>query len=175
MLLVMTATPVAMVGHGHDVSDAVQVIQWHVLGMFAPSLFTGALIARFGAPRVMAAGLALLGAHVAIALAGTGLAHYYSGMVLLGVGWNFGFVGGTALLTSAYRENERARAQAINDFVVFGTVAVASLSSGWLYHQFSWQTLNAVALPFIAAALVAAIAVARRPAAPREERFAQAR
>jgi MFS family permease len=162
MLLVMTATPVAMVGHGHGVGEAVQVIQWHVLGMFAPSFFTGALIARFGAPRVMAVGFALLAGHVAIALAGTGLPHFLSGLVLLGVGWNFAFVGGTTLLTSAYREGEQARAQAINDFVVFGTVAAASLSSGWLYHQFGWQTLNLVALPFLAVALAATLGLARR-------------
>jgi MFS family permease len=164
MLLVMTATPVAMVGHGHGVGDAVQVIQWHVLGMFAPSFFTGALIARFGASRVMAAGLALLAGHVAIALSGTGFLHFVSGLVLLGVGWNFAFVGGTTLLTSAYREGEQAKAQAINDFVVFGTVAVASLSSGWLYHQFGWQTLNLVALPFLAVALAAALGLSRRTA-----------
>jgi len=164
MLLVMTATPVAMVGHGHGVGDAVQVIQWHVLGMFAPSFFTGALIARFGAPRVMAVGLALLGGHVAIALTGTELPHFLTGLVLLGVGWNFAFVGGTALLTSAYREGEQAKAQAINDFVVFGTVAAASLSSGWLYHQFGWQALNLVALPFLAVALFAALGLSRRTA-----------
>jgi MFS family permease len=162
MLLVMTATPVAMVGHGHGVGDAVQVIQWHVLGMFAPSFFTGTLIARFGAPRVMAVGFTLLAGHVAIALAGTELLHFLSGLVLLGVGWNFAFVGGTALLTSAYREGEQAKAQAINDFVVFGTVAAASLSSGWLYHQFGWETLNLVALPFLAVALVATLGVSRR-------------
>ena len=162
MLLVMTATPVAMVGHGHGVGDAVQVIQWHVLGMFAPSFFTGTLIARFGAPRVVAVGFTLLAGHVAIALAGTELLHFLSGLVLLGVGWNFAFVGGTALLTSAYREGEQAKAQAINDFVVFGTVAAASLSSGWLYHQFGWQTLNLVALPFLAVALVATLGVSRR-------------
>ena len=164
MLLVMTATPVAMVGHGHGVGDAVQVIQWHVLGMFAPSFFTGALIARFGAPRIMAVGFALLAGHVGIALAGTELPHFLSGLVLLGVGWNFAFVGGTALLTSAYREGEQAKAQAINDFVVFGTVAAASLSSGWLYHQFGWQALNLVALPFLAVALVATLALSRRAA-----------
>jgi MFS family permease len=164
MLLVMTATPVAMVGHGHGVGEAVQVIQWHVLGMFAPSFFTGALIARFGAPRVMAVGLAFLTGHVAIALAGTEFLHFLSGLVLLGVGWNFAFVGGTTLLTSAYREGEQARAQAINDFVVFGTVAAASLSSGWLYHQFGWQTLNLVALPFLAVALAATLALSRRAA-----------
>jgi predicted MFS family arabinose efflux permease len=164
MLLVMTATPVAMVGHGHGVGDAVQVIQWHVLGMFAPSFFTGALIARFGAPRIMAVGFALLAGHVGIALAGTELLHFLSGLVLLGVGWNFAFIGGTTLLTSAYREGEQAKAQAINDFVIFGTVAAASLSSGWLYHQFGWQTLNLVALPFLAVALVATLGLSRRAA-----------
>jgi MFS family permease len=161
MLLVMTATPVAMVGSGHHVGDAVHVIQWHVLGMFAPSFFTGALIARFGAPRIMATGFVLLIGHVAIALAGTEFLHFASALVLLGVGWNFSYVGGTTLLTSAYREAEKARAQAINDFVVFGTVAVASLSSGWLYHQFGWQTLNLAALPFLVLALAATAALAR--------------
>jgi MFS family permease len=164
MLLVMTATPVAMIGCGHQVGDAVQVIQWHVLGMFAPSFFTGGLIARFGAPRVMAAGFVLLLGHVAIALAGTEVLHFGLALVLLGVGWNFSFVGGTALLTTAYREAEQSRAQAINDFVVFGTVAVASVSSGWLYHQFGWQTLNLAALPFLVAALLATVALIRRPA-----------
>jgi MFS family permease len=164
MLLVMTATPVAMLGCGHQVGDAVQVIQWHVLGMFAPSFFTGSLIARFGAPRVMAAGFALLLGHVAIALTGTEFLHFASALVLLGVGWNFSFVGGTALLTAAYREGEQARAQAINDFVVFGTVAVASISSGWLYHRFGWEALNLAALPFLAVALVATLALVFRPA-----------
>ncbi len=161
MLLVMTATPVAMVGAGHHMGDAVHVIQWHVLGMFAPSFFTGGLIARFGAPRVMAAGFVLLTGHVAIALAGMEFLYFASALVLLGVGWNFAFVGGTALLTTAYREGEQARAQAINDFVVFGTVAVASLSSGWLYHQFGWQALNLAALPFLALALAATLALSR--------------
>jgi MFS family permease len=164
MLLVMTATPVAMIGCGHQVGDAVQVIQWHVLGMFAPSFFTGGLIARFGAPRVMAAGFVLLLGHVAIALTGTEVLHFGSALILLGVGWNFSFVGGTALLTTAYREDEQSRAQAINDFVVFGTVAVASVSSGWLYHQFGWETLNLAALPFLVAALLATVALIRRPA-----------
>jgi MFS family permease len=113
----------------------------------------------------MAAGFALLLGHVGIALAGYEFLHFASALVLLGVGWNFAFVGGTALLTTAYREGEQARAQAINDFVVFGTVAAASLSSGWLYHQFGWQTLNAVAVPFLVIALVATTALARGPAA----------
>lgn len=165
MLLVMTATPVAMVGCGYAVGDAVRVIQWHVLAMFAPSFFTGALVARFGAPQVMAAGFCLLIGHVAIALSGDTVPHFGAGLVLLGVGWNFSFVGGTTLLTTAYRESERVRAQAINDFVVFGTVAVASLSSGWLYHHFGWQVLNLAALPVIGFALLATLALLRqRPA-----------
>lgn len=163
MLLVMTATPVAMVESGYKVGDAVRVIQWHVLAMFAPSFFTGALISRFGAPAMMAVGFGLLIGHVAIALSGDALVHFGAGLVLLGLGWNFSFVGGTTLLTSAYRESERVRAQAINDFVVFGIVAVASLSSGWLYHRFGWQTLNLVALPLLAIALFATIGLVRRP------------
>lgn len=165
MLLVMTATPVAMVGCGYAVGDAVRVIQWHVLAMFAPSFFTGALVARFGALQVMAVGFCLLIGHVAIALSGETLLHFGAGLVLLGLGWNFSFVGGTTLLTTAYRESERVRAQAINDFVVFGTVAVASLSSGWLYHRFGWQVLNLAALPVIGFALLATLALLRqRPA-----------
>jgi len=167
MLLVMTATPVAMVGCGYGVSDAVQVIQWHVLGMFAPSFFTGALIARYGALQVMATGFLLLIGHVAISLAGTAFLHFASGLVLLGVGWNFSFIGGTTLLTTAYRPAERERAQALNDFFVFGIVALASLSSGWLYHRFGWQAVNLAALPLLAVALVSTLALAhgRRPVA----------
>ncbi|MCL4798955.1 MAG: MFS transporter [Burkholderiales bacterium] len=161
MILVMTATPVAVVGCGLPLADAFQVIQWHVLGMFVPSFFTGALIARYGAPRIMAAGFALLAGHVAIALSGVGFMHFASGLVLLGVGWNFAYVGGTTLLTTAYRPVERHRAQAVNDFAVFGSVALASLSSGWLYHAFDWQTLNLAALPFLGAALAATLALAR--------------
>ena len=114
-------------------------------------------------PYSRSARFVLLIGHVAIALAGVQFLHFASALVLLGVGWNFAYVGGTTLLTTAYREAEKARAQAINDFVVFGTVAVASLSSGWLYHQFGWQTLNLAALPFLVAALAATLALMRRP------------
>ncbi|MGQ0511636.1 MAG: MFS transporter [Betaproteobacteria bacterium] len=165
MLLVMTATPVAMIGCGYAIGDAVRVIQWHVLAMFAPSFFTGALIARLGAAQVMAVGFCLLIGHVAVALSGETILHFGAGLVLLGAGWNFSFVGGTTLLTTAYRESERTRAQAINDFVVFGTVAVASLSSGWLYHRYGWQVLNMAALPVLGLALLATLALLRRESA----------
>lgn len=154
MILVMTATPVAMLGCSLPVSDAVSVIQWHVLGMFAPSFFTGAWVQRFGATRMMLAGFALITAHVIIALSGVEFLHFLSGLILLGVGWNFSFIGATALLTRTYRPEEQAKAQAANDFAVFALVAIASLSAGWLHDRYGWEALNLVALPTLAGAIV---------------------
>jgi MFS family permease len=168
MILAMTATPLAMVGHHHGVGGAAAVIRWHTLGMFVPSFFTGSLVARFGAPRVMLAGIALLSSHVGIALAGTGWAHFASALVLLGVGWNFSFIGGTALLTETYRPSERAKVQAANDFIILGVVVAASLGSGALLHHLGWTGVNLTAVPFLAAAALAIGAFlirARRPAA----------
>lgn len=150
MMLAMTAAPLAMVSHRHGVGDAAFAIQLHVLGMFLPSFATGALIRRFGLVRVMGAGVLLLGGHVAIALAGVAVAHFVSALVLLGVGWNFLYVGGTTLLTETYRPSERAKTQALNDFVVYGVVAVATLSAGWLLHHLGWEAVNYSALPFLA-------------------------
>jgi MFS family permease len=151
MNLAMTATPLAMQAHNHGIGDTAFVIQWHVLGMFLPSFFTGDLIVRFGAPRIMLAGVALLLGHVAVALSGVEFLHFVSALVLLGVGWNFTYLGGTNLLTETYRSSEKAWAQGINDFTVFTTVVFASFASGALLHLFGWTGVNLLALPLLVA------------------------
>jgi MFS family permease len=130
--------------------------------MFAPSFFTGALIARYGAPRIMQAGFALLLGHVVLALSGVEFLHFLSALVLLGVGWNFAFIGGTTLLTQTYLPAERLRVQAVNEFAVFGLAALATLSAGWLYDRFGWVTLNLSVLPLLLAALLATSSIERR-------------
>jgi MFS family permease len=165
MVLAMTATPLAMLHHHHDLSASATVIQAHMLGMFVPSFFTGSLLARFGVHRVMLTGVALLAAHVAVSASGTGLGSFVSALVLLGVGWNFLYVGGTTLLTSAYLPAERARAQATNDFIVYLVGLAASLSAGVLLDLVGWQNLNLLLLPWLLIALVAVLWLRRsRPA-----------
>ncbi|MBD3609759.1 MAG: MFS transporter [Gammaproteobacteria bacterium] len=136
MSLVMTATPLAMEHHPHPFSDIAFVIQWHVLGMFVPSFFTGHLIRRWGVLKIMLLGAIFNLLCVLINLTGTSLWHYWTALVLLGVGWNFLFVGGTTLLTEAYRAEESARVQAINDFMVYSMVTLASVTAGALQYQF---------------------------------------
>lgn len=151
MSLVMTATPLAVTYCGFTFADSAFVIQWHVLGMYVPSFFTGHLIRRFGELRVMAAGVAAYAASISFNLTGVDLMlNFWPGLILLGVGWNFLFVGGTSLLTHAYRETERARAQGLNDFLVFGTTATASLSAGALHATLGWQAVNLAVLPLLA-------------------------
>jgi MFS family permease len=157
MAFIMTAAPMAMVGCGHTVGEAALGIQWHVLAMFAPSFVTGRLITRFGKTQVTAVGLLLIAASGVLALAGLELLHFWGALVLLGVGWNFGFIGATALLTEVYRQEnaaERAKVQAFNDFLMFGVVAVASFGSGSLLGSAGWNVINALMLPLIAAVLV---------------------
>jgi MFS family permease len=169
MNLAMTATPLAMQHHQHGMGDTAFVIQWHVLGMFLPSFFTGTLIARFGAPQIMLVGVALLLGHVAVALSGVEFLHFVSALVLLGIGWNFTFIGGTALVTETYRPSEKSWAQGINDFSIFATVVAASFSSGALLHHFGWTGVNLLALPLLFAAGLALILFMfwkRRQAAP---------
>jgi MFS family permease len=163
MVMVMTATPLAMEMHSHTLDDSATVIQWHVLGMFIPSFFTGGLIRRLGVLRVMAGGVILLAMHVAIALAGTDFIHFLSELILLGVGWNFLFIGGTTLLTEAYRPAERAKTQALHDFCVHGLGSLGSLSAGGILNALGWQAVNLTALPFLALALfaIAALAISR--------------
>ncbi|MFA7668901.1 MAG: MFS transporter [Burkholderiaceae bacterium] len=164
MSFIMTAAPMAMVGCGHTIGEAALGIQWHVLAMFGPSFFTGHLIARFGKISITAAGLLLTGMAGVLNLAGLELLHFWGGLVLLGVGWNFGFIGATSLLTECYRPEERSKVQGLNDFLVFGTVAVASFSSGHLLNTGGWETVNTLMFPLIGFVLLllAALAWQRR-------------
>ena len=155
MVLLMTATPIAMLQHSHDFVDTKLVIQWHVVAMFAPSFVTGSLIGRFGKLNVIFAGVVLLTASIIVALTGTALINFWLALFLLGLGWNFMFVGGTTLLTDTYRPSERAKAQALNEFLVFGSVAIASLSAGVLLQSFGWHAVNYGAVPFLALVTVA--------------------
>lgn len=154
MLLVMTATPLAMQLCGQSINSAATVIQWHVLGMFAPSFFTGYLIRRFGVLTIMSTGVALLFGHVMIALSGIEYLHFLSGLILLGVGWNFLFIGGTTLLTEAYQPNERAKVQAAHDFLMYIGITIATFSSGSLLNAFGWQAVNLAVLPALVFALL---------------------
>lgn len=168
MIYAMTATPLAMVQSQHDLANATLVIQMHVLGMYVPSFFTGTLIARFGVLRIMFTGLILLATHVLAALSGTGFASFASALVMLGVGWNFLYIGGTTLLTRAYTPAERGGAQAVNDFTIILVGLFGSLSAGALLQTIGWQAMNLLLLPWLAVAAGAVIwlrrAEARQPA-----------
>jgi predicted MFS family arabinose efflux permease len=152
MNMVMTAAPLAMVDCNHSVTDATLGLQWHVIGMFAPSFFTGSLIARYGAERVIAAGFVLLFASAATSIAGITLWHFWGGLVLLGIGWNFGFIGATAMVTQCHRPHERNQVQSFNDFLVFGSMAIGSFASGNILVQFGWSAVNEVVFPVVLAA-----------------------
>jgi MFS family permease len=148
MVLVMTATPLAMAFCGLGFNDTAFVIQWHVLGMFAPSFFTGHLITRFGRLRIMSLGAVIVLAALGINLSGVALVQFWGALLLLGLGWNFLFVGATDLLTTTYEPTEKAKVQAVNDLTVFTTAAIASLASGALHHLLGWQAVNlSVILP----------------------------
>jgi MFS family permease len=155
MSFLMTATPLAMVHHHHAITAWTIVIESHVLAMFAPSFVTGTLIKRFGVLRILMVGAVLLIASAGVDMAGLGFWNFLVGLVFLGVGWNFLYVGGTALLTEGYRPEERARVQGLNDFLIFGTVALASLSSGALHDRYGWLAVNLGVLPLIAVTLAA--------------------
>jgi MFS family permease len=163
----MTSTPLAMGFCGHPYAAAASVISAHVIAMFGPSFFTGSLIHRFGVLNVMMAGVAAMFGCVAIALSGQLVVHFWWSLVLLGVGWNFMYVGGTTLLTEAYRPAEKAKTQGANEILVFCTTATSSFTSGVLVNASGWNTLNYVALPFLAIAGAAALwlALRRRAAA----------
>jgi MFS family permease len=152
MNMVMTSAPLAMVQCDHSVTNATLGLQWHVMAMFIPSLFTGALIVRFGVERVIAAGFALVLLSAGISMSGVTLAHFWTGLILLGVGWNFGFVGASTLVTQCCRPAERTRAQAFNDFLIFGSMAVGSFSSGTLLALYGWAMVNGVVFPVVLAA-----------------------
>ncbi|WP_149586892.1 MFS transporter [Tabrizicola flagellatus] len=169
MNLVMTSSPLAVVGCGFETGDAANVVTAHVLAMYAPSFFTGHLIARFGTERIIAVGLTILAASGAVAMAGVELENFFVALILLGIGWNFGFIGATTMLTSAQRPEERGRLQGLNDLVVFGGVTLASFSSGGLMNcsggsvQAGWQMVNLAMLPFLVLAGGALIWLWLRP------------
>jgi predicted MFS family arabinose efflux permease len=165
MNLVMTSAPLAMVGCGHSVTDAALGIQWHVLAMYAPSFFTGSLILRFGVERVTATGLVLILLTAVVDIAGITVAHFWAGLILLGLGWNFSFIGATTMVTQCHRPHERNKIQAFNDFLIFGSMAVSSFSSGQLLANFGWQAVNQVLFPtvFVAAGFLAWLYLRERP------------
>ncbi|MGV0908851.1 MFS transporter [Martelella sp. FOR1707] len=155
MAFIMTATPLAMVACGHSVGQATLGIQWHVLAMFGPSFVTGRLIARFGKETIAATGLALIAACSAIALSGLGLTHFWLALILLGVGWNFGFIGATAMITDCHTPEERGKVQGLNDFLVFGSTATASFLAGALVHiDNGWSMMNWLVFPAVGLVLV---------------------
>jgi len=153
MSFLMTAAPLAMIGCGLPVGAAALGIQWHILAMFTPSFFTGRLIVRFGKERVTAAGLIMIGLSAVIGLSGITVAHFWAVLVLLGVGWNFGFIGATAMVTDCYRPEERSKVQAANDFLVFGSTATASFGSGTLLNFSGWDLVNWMVFPPVLIAL----------------------
>jgi MFS family permease len=155
MTLLMTATPLAMGFCGYPYAASAGVIAAHVIAMFAPSFFTGTLIQRFGVLQVILAGVLIELGCVAVALSGQQVANFWWALVLLGLGWNFTYVGGTTLLTEAYRPAEKAKTQGLNEFIIFGVQAVASLSSGVLVNTAGWTTLNYFSMPLLAAAGIA--------------------
>jgi len=167
MVLVMTATPLSMVACGHSFADSAFVIQWHIVGMFAPSFFTGSLIVRYGLARVMLAGVVLMALAVIAGVTGVAVTNFLLVNVLAGVGWNFLFVGSTTLLAESHTPAERAKVQGFNDAAVFMTLVVSSLSSGALFTYQGWMTMNLFAIPALglAAASLLWLAMVRRPAA----------
>jgi MFS family permease len=169
MVFVMSATPLAAVACGHTSDDAIGIIRMHLIGMFAPSFVTGSLIARFGVTRILLAGAGLLLASALAALSGLTLYNFWAALALLGVGWNFLYVGGTTLLTSAYRPEERAKTQAANEFITFGLVACASFASGGVMARLGWAAISyATIAPMLlaAAATLWYAAISSRRAAP---------
>lgn len=173
MNLVMTSSPLAVVGCGFTKGDAADIVTGHVLAMYAPSFFTGHLIARFGAERIVAIGLVILAAAGAVAIAGIDLVNFFAALILLGIGWNFGFIGATTMLTAQQAPEEKGRLQGLNDLVVFGGVTLASFSSGGLMNcsggsvQAGWQAVNFAMLPFLVLAGGALIWLAMQPRATR--------
>ena len=170
MNLLMVATPLAMSFCGHPYSAVAWVIEWHVVGMFLPGFLTGSLIRRFGTLKVILAGVLLVAGCIFIALNGITVAHFIASLALLGVGWNFMYVGGTTLLTEAYRPAEKSKTQGANDFIVFSVMGISSFSSGALVSAAGWETMNAGALPVLVIVAFAVMWLAwlrthRRPAA----------
>mgnify|MGYP001800142596 FL=1 len=169
MNLVMTSTPLAVVGCGFTSGNAADIVSAHVLAMFAPSFFTGHLIVRFGVEKILALGLVILAAAGAVALQGVELGNFYIALILLGLGWNFGFIGATTMLTASHEPHERGRVQGMNDVLVFGGVTVASLASGGLLNCSGgsavegWSAVNMAMAPFLMLAGGALLWLTLRP------------
>jgi MFS family permease len=155
MGLVMTAAPLAMVACGLGEDDAALGIQWHVMAMFAPSFFTGSLVSRFGKEPIVLAGLALLAACAVSGLSGLAVGNFWATLILLGVGWNFTFIGATAILTETYRPEEKSKVEGFNDFLVFTTVTTVALLAGPLFALAGWRVINYLVFPAIAICLLA--------------------
>ena len=149
MNIIMVATPLAMDSHQFSFNDTAFVIQWHVVAMFLPSFFTGELIRRLGVMPIIQSGVALMFGCVVVNFLGVSIWHHWSALVLLGVGWNFMFIGGTTMLTQVHSEAEKGKTQALNDFIVFGTVSVTALGSGALLDVIGWLSLNVMTVPFL--------------------------
>lgn len=162
MNFLMTAAPLAMHHCGHSQASANLGLQWHVIAMYAPSFFTGHLITRFGAIRVATFGLALTGLSAAVGLSGIEVVHFHWSLILLGLGWNFGFLGASALVLECHRPEEKTRVQSLNDFIVFGLMAIGSFASGGLLSAFGWDTVLWVSLAPLALASVVLAATVRR-------------
>lgn len=167
MNLVMTSAPLAMHMCGHPLTASNNAIQWHVIAMYAPSFFTGTIITRIGARRVVAIGLALLALCAMVGLSGQSVAHFVIALILLGLGWNFGFVGSSALVLETHRPEERTRVQSFNDFLVFGFMAVGSFASGGLLTGYGWAAVCLLVFPVVAVAAVVLLASRTRNPAPR--------
>ena len=161
MTFVMTGAPLAMVGCGFSSDEATLGLSWHVMAMFAPSFFTGRLIHRFGAPTIMATGFLLLLACALVGMSGIQLWQFWTALILLGLGWNFGFIGATAVVAQCYSPEEKGRAQGFHDFVLFSSVAFASLMSGAVYNSWGWDALVRIVLPVAMIGLLAIIFLRR--------------
>ncbi|MEZ9239178.1 MFS transporter [Vibrio splendidus] len=154
MNILMTATPLAMIGCGFDFTKAAGVIEWHVLGMFVPAFFTGSLIEKFGSRMMILAGGILFVVSIAINIHGESIWHFRAALVVLGVGWNFMFIAATGLFSQSYQSQNKAKAQAFNEFIVFGCVTITAMLSGWLESTAGWQNLNIYVLPFVLAVIL---------------------
>ncbi|WP_043319599.1 MFS transporter [Microbulbifer sp. HZ11] len=162
MNFLMTAAPLAMHMHGHSTESSNLGLQWHVIAMFAPSFFTGKVIARFGAERVMLVGLVLIGISAAVGLGGMNVSHFWWTLILLGLGWNFGFLGASALVLQCHTDAEKTRVQSVNDFIVFSLMALGSFASGGILSTYGWDTVLWTSFPPLAITLIALVTLMQR-------------
>jgi MFS family permease len=158
-----------MIGCGFDFTKAAGVIEWHVLGMFVPAFFTGRLVEKFGARKMILTGSLLFVACVAVNIHGQSIWHFRAALVLLGVGWNFMFISATGLFSQSYQPHNKPKAQAFNEFMVFGCVTITALLSGWLEATVGWKSLNIYVLPFVLVVIVVFIANAKHTAEPQTD------